>query len=416
MIAERISEPASLIVFSDDWGRHPSSCQHLIRQLLPNYRVLWVNTIGTRAPRLDLTTIKRVGEKLKQWTQKKNSTANASEATVIHDNLKVVNPRMWPWFSRSHDRQLNSYLLSRQLVPLIKDLPQPVTAITTLPITADLTKLLPVEQWIYYCVDDFGEWPGLDGNTLRDMDAQMIQRADRIVAVSEHLQSMIGAHRRTSTLLTHGVDPECWQHTATPQNIQNTLPKNCDGPLAVFWGVVDRRLDSNMIAALSNRMERGNILLVGPQQDPDERILNLHNVHAPGPLPFSSLPTLAQAASVLIMPYADLPVTQAMQPLKMKEYMATGQPVVVSNLPAVGEWKDCLDVIHTPADFAEMVTRRLSSGIPDVQLQARARLKLESWSSKARQLQQIFLATYVHPLANSTKNTEQQDAELVHEN
>ncbi len=44
------------------------------------------------------------------------------------------------------------------------------------------------------------------------------------------------------------------------------------------------------------------------------------------------LPALAQQASVLIMPYADLPVTRVMQPLKLKEYLATGRPVVAAPL------------------------------------------------------------------------------------
>lgn len=387
MIAENISRPASLIVFSDDWGRHPSSCQHLIKQLLPDYNVLWVNTIGTRAPRFDLATIKRVTEKLKQWTQKKQESTEEGDSTANHANLTVVNPRMWPWFSRSHDRQLNSWLLSRQLAPMINNLPQPVTAITTLPITADLVGLLPVDQWIYYCVDDFGEWPGLDGNTLREMDVRMIQKADRIVAVSEHLQSMIRSCGRSSTLLTHGVDLNCWQQSSKTLSVSDILPADATGPLAVFWGVVDRRLNSEMIISLSEQMKDGHILLVGPQQDPDERILNLHNVHTPGPLPFSRLPALAKTADVLIMPYADLPVTRAMQPLKMKEYMATGRPVVVSNLPAVAEWSDCLDVVSSPKDFAEIVIQRVTSGIPDVQLDARTRLRGESWASKARQLE-----------------------------
>ena len=52
--------PGSLLVFSDDWGRHQSSCQHLVKQLLDQYAVLWVNTIGTRAPRLDMATASRV--------------------------------------------------------------------------------------------------------------------------------------------------------------------------------------------------------------------------------------------------------------------------------------------------------------------------------------------------------------------
>ena len=54
-----MSEDAPLLVFSDDWGRHPSSCQHLVRHLLPRRRVTWVNTIGMRPPRLDLATAKR---------------------------------------------------------------------------------------------------------------------------------------------------------------------------------------------------------------------------------------------------------------------------------------------------------------------------------------------------------------------
>ena len=43
-----------LVVFADDWGRHPSSCQHLVGGLVDRFDVLWVNTIGTRPPRLSV--------------------------------------------------------------------------------------------------------------------------------------------------------------------------------------------------------------------------------------------------------------------------------------------------------------------------------------------------------------------------
>ena len=49
----------TLLVFADDWGRSPSSSQHLMRQLLDRYRVLWVNTIGMRPPRFNLSTLRR---------------------------------------------------------------------------------------------------------------------------------------------------------------------------------------------------------------------------------------------------------------------------------------------------------------------------------------------------------------------
>lgn len=375
--------PQSLVVFSDDWGRHPSSCQHLVRELLPQYRVLWVNTIGTRAPRFDWNTIRRVAEKLRQWKRKTNSSETDSES-LQHENLSVVNPRMWPWFSKSVDRRFNAWLLERELRPLIEQLPQPVTAITTLPITADLPGRLPIDRWVYYCVDDFGEWPGLDGDTLRSMDSEMIMAADEIVAVSRHLQTAIRRHGRDSSLLTHGVDLPHWCQTGSTASLSLQV---AEGPLAVFWGVVDRRLDTAMLIELSRQWPDGKIMLVGPQQNPDPEVLALPNVVTPGPLPFAELPVLAARADVLIMPYADLPVTRAMQPLKMKEYLATGRPVVVSRLPAVAPWEDCMDVCETPEQFASHVRRLATNELPVSQMMARQRLQQEGWDAKARQLQ-----------------------------
>ena len=105
-------------------------------------------------------------------------------------------------------------------------------------------------------------------------------------------------------------------------------------------------------------------MLVGRQDDPDPALFAIPRVvHVPA-LPFADLPHLAAAASVLIMPYADLPVTRAMQPLKLKEYLATGRPVVVRDLPANRSWSDCMDLADTPTEFARLVRLRLEQGLP----------------------------------------------------
>ena len=70
---------APLLVFADDWGRHPSSCQHLIRRLRDDFRVLWVNSIGTRRVRADSLTFRRGLEKLRNWRR----------------GLSQVDDRMW---------------------------------------------------------------------------------------------------------------------------------------------------------------------------------------------------------------------------------------------------------------------------------------------------------------------------------
>jgi len=403
----------SLLVFSDDWGRYASSCQHLVRNLLDRYPVLWVNTIGTRAPHFDLQTMQRVTEKLRQWGSSRLSngsnqkqTEAAAPRVQTHDNLQAVNPKMWPWFGSRRDRKLNRWLLSKQLISLLSELPQPVVGLTTLPITADLPDVLPVDRWVYYCVDDFSQWPGLDGDTLRTMDRAMIQRADSLVAVSETLQKMIADEGRSSSLLTHGVDVDFWnagQRVAgaglsgtkeAPRfratALQPRPPLNPALPNIVFWGVIDRRMDSPSLLQLSKDMTSGTITLIGPQQDPDPAILALPNVKTLPAQPLSALPAIAQQADVLVMPYADLPVTRAMQPLKLKEYLATGKPVVVNRLPSTDAWSDCLDVAKTPEQFSRLVRERISTGIPASQASARNRLQQESWNSKAAQLELVL--------------------------
>jgi hypothetical protein len=98
-----------------------------------------------------------------------------------------------------------------------------------------------------------------------------------------------------------------------------------------------------------------------------------------------------QAATSGEHSYADLPVTRAMQPLKMKEYMATGKPVVVSSLPSVTEWDDCLDIALSPMEFANVVMHRLETELPEDQRFARTRLDSEGWRAKAIQLQNSFI-------------------------
>ena len=269
-------------------------------------------------------------------------------------------------------------------------MPEPPIGLTTIPIVADLLDDLPVQRWIYYCVDDFENWPGLDQSTMAYLERKLVQRADSIIAVSPALQQRLAQMGRSSHLLTHGVDLEFWtkpQESALPSAVSD-LP----APLIVFWGLIDRRLDVSALERLASDLKHGTIVLIGPQQAPDPALRRMKNVALIPAVPFHQLRGIARHAAVLIMPYADMPVTRAMQPLKLKEYLATGKPVVARDLPANRCWADALDLVDSPEQFSETVLRRLITGLPDQQHSARACLTSESWSEKARQLES-FLET-----------------------
>ena len=163
-------------------------------------------------------------------------------------------------------------------------------------------------------------------------------------------------------------------------------------PRILFWGVIDRRMDTEFLRQLANDLKEGTILLAGPEQQPDPELRGLPRTIRLGSVPFADLPALAQQSSVLVMPYADLPVTRAMQPLKLKEYLATGLPVVVRNLPANRDWADCLDLVDSPQAFSAMVRLRLRTGLPESQRAARQRLAAESWAAKSARFEELILS------------------------
>jgi len=466
--AEAGSAQPVLLVFSDDWGRHPSSCQHLVSHLLGGWRVLWVNTIGTRRPSLDWYTLRRGAGKLGEWLAG-GAAARGSAQPGAGSNPRVIAPAMWPSFRSRAARALNRALLARAIAPRLAA-GGPAVALTTLPIVADLVGVLPVARWVYYCVDDLAAWPGLDRASLERMERRLLERVDAVVAVSEHLRERLAGLGREATLLTHGVDLEHWGWADRPpaggqgrevaprtggvdsehqgradrppaggqgrevaprtggvdppehqgradrppaggqgrevvpraRRVGPEHPRPADRPLppgleaaprpwVVFWGLIDARLDVAWLRALGERMEKGSIVLAGPEEDPDPALGEVPRLVRTGPLAYAALPALAAAAGVLVMPYRDLPATRAMQPLKLKEYLATGCPVVASALPAVAEWADACDVCASAGEFCARVLERLAgSGLPAVQRAARERLAAEGWAAKAALLERIL--------------------------
>lgn len=390
----QISSP--IIVFADDWGRHPSSCQHLISRFLTRRRIVWVNTIGTHPPAFNWSTVKRGLEKLRQWTaihhHSKRSTEEKPQSAVSSASLPnplILNPKMWPSFRSRFARGLNRRLLTRAIKPIAEASDTPPTVITTLPLMADLVGQFRAARWVYYCVDDFSVWPGLDGRTMRNMEAELVAKVDVAIAVSENLQAHLAKLGKTSHLLTHGVDLDFWRsahsEAKSPSWVEDV--QKMGRPLIVFWGVIDRRLDLAFVRKLGESLTEGVILFVGPQDQPDLELFKIPRVRFFPALAFDDLPHLATHATLFIAPYADLPVTRAMQPLKLKEYIATGKPVVVRKLPATELWADCADVADTAEAFAAVVLERLAHGVPPEQQLARARLETESWNAKAEQFE-----------------------------
>lgn len=373
---------ASLLVLADDWGRHPSSAQHLVRLLLPRWKVTWVNTVGMRRPRFTLADARRGLQRLRKPAEES-----------LPAGLRVISPLMYPGFRRGWQRKLNAVLLTRAIERAQAGLHPSVRriAVTTLPIAADLVGRVAMDRWVYYCVDDFSVWPGLDSQVMQRMERKLLAKVDTVAVVSEALADRLAATGQAAELLTHGIDVAHWRR-AQQKPSEADLPAwwgELKWPIMLFWGLIDQRLDVAWCRALAERC--GSLVLVGPQDKPPGELLALPNVRLPGAMPYESLPALAAAADVLVMPYADLPVTRAMQPLKFKEYLATGKPVVARKLPAIVSWHDAADLVESVEAFVQTCLARATEGMPVSQREARQRVAGETWAAKAAAFERLLL-------------------------
>lgn len=365
-----------LVVFADDWGRHPSSCQHLIRHLLPRYRVDWVNTVGTHRPRPTLADLRRGLEKLRQWRHPRRVEANGNP--IVHA------PPHWPGFASRFERALNERLLMRSLAAVLGTEPPPVAVIAATPTVADLARRTADLNWVYYCVDDWGSWPGLDGDALARMERDLLTLVRTVVTVSPDLHRRLSGQGTESAILTHGIDLAHWRKV--PSRVRE---RPLSGrPMALYWGLADRRLDVDVCRAVA---AVADLVFVGPRGDVDGRLLDHPGITWFGPAPYAALPELAARADVLVMPYADRLATRAMQPLKLKEYLATGRPVVATPLPATLDWAAAMDVTGEPQRFAALVVMRAGRPLPAGQAVARGRLDNEGWERKAQRFEALFL-------------------------
>ena len=387
------------LIFSDDWGRHPSSCQHLTRRLMleGDHRVYWVNTIGTRPPGLNLLTLRRGFGKIRSWFgDHRKANSSTGEVSRNEPTPKILHPVMYPWFRHGFDRRLNRLLMSRTINRVLEEAGETdVTAITTLPIVADLPGELPaVKRWVYYCVDDWSRWPGMDARPLAEMEAELIRKMDRIVTAGENLHDRLQSLGRDSLLLTHGIDLDFWRGTQSGNARQNPeFTRNLPRPVFTFWGLIDERLEPEMVERLAQDSPQSTILLAGPVAAPEvaKRLEAIPNARLLGMVPYEKLPQLAAESDVLIMPYRKNEATEQIQPLKMTEYLASGRPAVVRALRASEPWRDALDEADSPETFSRLARFRALSGLPAAQADSRKRLESETWAEKARQFEAYIM-------------------------
>ncbi len=369
-----------IIVFSDDWGRHPFSCQHIMTHFLPGNRLLWVQTIGMRRPRLTLYDLRRSFEKLASFV-----TPAENRKEPLPENLTVVNPFMLP-FGNLLVRALNRYSVVRTVRASLGELRfrDPIL-LTTLPNAADYLGALGESLSVFYCVDEFSQWPGVNRSLVQTMERKLLDRVDLVVAVSDALcASKRPANGSSVRLLTHGVDAAHFGRAA----IRTTNPRaiaalgDIPGPIIGYFGLFDQRSDQEILEYLLKSRPDCSLVILGAAVTGYEKLSRYPNFFHREAVAYEELPEYVSFFTLCILPYVRTLLTDNINPLKLKEYLATGKPVVSTPLPEAVKLQPRVRIAATPEAFLRQVEEALGgSGLSPEG--AGEMFRNESWEAKA---------------------------------
>jgi hypothetical protein len=119
-------------------------------------------------------------------------------------------------------------------------------------------------------------------------------------------------------------------------------------------------------------------------------IRKLPNVHLPGRRPYESLPGYCRKFDIAVLPFVVNELTLASNPLKLREYLAAGLPVVATPLPEVQKLGELIRMATTPEEFLQQCDALLATGRQGPDLAVSHQMDAESWDHKVEVLSELI--------------------------
>lgn len=357
----------AFVVFSDDWGRHASSCQHLFERIGGEHRVLWVNTIGLRGVKADGFTFFRGMEKIRSWLKPMKK---------VGEDFYVFSPVMLPIFGEGWIAKIHRRLVGVEIRRAMRRMGMEGAILwTTVPTAVDFVGRLGERGVVYYVTDDYHLWPGGDAAKIVRADRELTEKSDLIFACSEVLEDTHRNEKAKTVLLPHGVDFEHFSTLKPEPEELRAIPR----PRICFFGLIYEKIDLALLREFALVRPGVQMVMIGPIGTDVSRLEGLANVHFLGAKSYAELPAYLQGMDCFIVPYVSDEETKASGPLKIRECLAVGKPVVARAIPNLEGFGDVVELYGRSEDFVGAVDRALGDGRVE---ERRERVRGETWESR----------------------------------
>lgn len=366
----------------EDWWYHNRGHFdfQIMRRLARTIPVLFVNSIAVRMPNPagDKLFLARVQRKLKSL---------ARGVVNVENNFWVFSPVNVPGAT---GQALTGWALAPQirLAAARAGICSPVLWLHC-PAGAQLLGSYDVEAIVMQRTDRFEAFPEGDPQLLARQIKRIKEAADLVVYAAPHLMREEEGEVCRQLLVTHGVELESFIAAGRGLAGEPEELSNLRRPRVGFIGGMDAHtFDPELFLGVARRLPEAEFVMIGGSSLP-EGWCSLPNVTFTGRKPYQDIAGYMAAMNVLIMPWNRSEWIKACNPVKLKEYLATGRPVVTTDFKALDGWRDLVRVAEGPEAFAAAIRAALVQ--PYDADYARMRVLPESWDRKAELVRKAIL-------------------------
>lgn len=319
----------------------------------------------------------------------------------------VFTPIMLPPTKILWLRRINARLISTQILLVLRFLGiRRWFNWVTVPTASDVLRVMPTRPTIFNRSDKHSRFPEADEQFIKSCEQYLLNNSQVVLYVNKKLMEEDPVPDDRKYYLGHGVDFNRFLEAANGKRVIHPELSHLERPIVGFFGAIDDyTVDLELLKFAAESLPNMSFVLIGlPTLDISD-ITSLPNVHYLGFKLYCEIPKLGAGFDVGIMPWLQNEWILYCNPVKLKEYLALGLPVVTTPIPQGDEYGDLMTVARTPQEFVEAI--RVSVTANDRQLRQRRQKAVEkdSWRHKAAEVLELAENIRLRRLASNQEDS-----------
>ncbi len=242
---------------------------------------------------------------------------------------------------------------------------------------------------VYDCMDELSLFKGAP-QSLIDQEQFLLERAAIVFTGGKSLYDSKEKMHNNVFCFPSSVDEKHFSQALNgiiaPSDIANI-----SGPIVGYFGVIDERINLDLIKEAAERLPEFSFVMIGPLAKIDDSDLpRLPNIHYLGMKSYDELPAYLKAFDIAMMPFALNDATKYISPTKTLEYMAAGKPIISTRIKDVErDYNHCVDIIDNADEFCAAIIAQKAKGFSEI-VDYSEILANTSWDATAAKMETII--------------------------